>query len=243
MKKIKITGRPLNGFRAILDEHRDAGMEILTRNARSMPMDLRRDLQLEPENFAICGFMGRGNGTILEVADYNVSAAITPDFARRKMIYVDPEVFNPSTGHRSRFLDHDIPMLRRRIECDGMSEHTARKLNNNCVRYQPAPHLSPDQISDELVSLTIILRHNALHYAPHAGYTPLPNAVLREYICPVEGNGSHLAPLFEEYPVEWDWLHDAPKGRTIRVKGRTANHEFVGRYARPTRNGGQVVLG
>lgn len=58
MKKIRITGRPLNGFRAILAEHREAGMEILTRNARSMPIDLRRDLNLEPENFAVCGFMG-----------------------------------------------------------------------------------------------------------------------------------------------------------------------------------------
>ena len=360
MRKIRITGRPLNGFRAILDEHREAGMEILTRNARSMPIDLRRDLNLEPENFAVCGFMGHraltnqgdlgeaiylytkkmglledehqvgfallsgggrpdpetpeesgymgqwvrgvsesqhlgrfltlqelvvlegirkgygravilqnlygearygertdglmcaadgfitfpgGNGTNLEIADFNVSAAITPDFARRKMIYVDPYRTCPKTGRISRFMEHDVPFLRRRSEDNGMSEDSARKLNENCVRYQPAWGLSADQISDELVSLTVLLRHNAIHYAPQAGYTPLPKKLLRKYLRPIGANGSQLAPLFEEYPVEWDWLHAEPKGRAIGAKGRTAKHEFVGRTTRPTRNGGEVVLG
>ncbi|MDD3182090.1 MAG: hypothetical protein PHD48_04715 [Alphaproteobacteria bacterium] len=359
MKKIEITGRPLNGFRTVIKEHREAGMEILTRNARSMPTDLRRDLHLGPEHFALCGFMGHraltnqgdlgkaiylytkkmgqledthnvgfallsgggmpdpinpeqsgymgqwvrgisesnhlgrflslqelvmlegirkgygravilqnlygearygertdgllcaadgyltfpgGNGTLLEVGDYNVSASITPDFARRKMIYVDPFRTCPKTGRISRFMEHDAAFLRRRIEDNGMSEDSARKLNENCIRYQPALGLSADQISDELVSLCVALRQGAVRYAPQADYSPLPKAVLHKYLRPIDAKGSQLAPLFEEYPVEWDWLHDEVKSRSIRVKGRTANHEFVGRTVRPTRNGGDRAV-
>lgn len=72
---------------------------------------------------------------------------------------------------------------------------SARKLNENCVRYQPALGLSADQMSDELVSLTVLLRHNAIHYAPQAGYTPLPKKLLREYVRPIGANGKPTRAL------------------------------------------------
>lgn len=349
--------RPINGIQSLINLHHATGMEILPRNARSMPADLRRELRLEPEHFAVCGFMGHralqnigpigeairlytqkmgrlednhnvgfallsgggtpnpndpdksgymgqwvrgisesnilarcltlqelvmieglgkkpgrtvclqnvsgearygertdgllcasdafltlpgGTGTSLEVFDYIVSF-LTQEFARRKMIFVDPVLVDPATGKHTRYMKYDAAMLRQRILCNGMSEQSAKTFNNNTVRYQPAFGLSADEISDELVMLTVAMRQAAPRYAPQAGYAPLPPSLVAQYVRPFGETGSKLVPYFKEYPATWDWLPvQQTKGHTIKVKSRTANHEFVGRYASPTRNGGHA---
>ncbi|MGE4351122.1 MAG: hypothetical protein AB7E52_02920 [Bdellovibrionales bacterium] len=360
MSQFRTFGRPINnGFKRRLDEHTAVGMEIITRNMRSVPTKLRQELKLEPEHFAVCGFMGHRNlknmgpigeaiylytkkmgqmedkygagfallsgggmpdpsnpeksgymgqwvrgvsesdqlgrfltlqeliilegikkgygraiclqnlygearygertdgllcagdgfitwpgglGTLLEVYDYFVSF-LSPGFDRRKMIFVDPLITDPVTGETSRLMKYDGPMLHQRILTEGIGELAVQRLNNNCVRYQPRLGMSAEEISDELVTLTVAMRQAAVRFSPEAGYLPLPPSLIQEHLHPIGKNGSKLKPLFKKYPVRWDWLDGVFKKRKIGVKPRTANHEFVGRVMRPTRNGGHVVLG
>lgn len=149
-----------------------------------------------------------GVGSSLEDFDYIVSASISPGFSRRKYIFVAPLFTNPKTGETKRFMAHLGPMLLEGYDAGLISKETMRTLNENCIVYRPAPHLSADTMSQELVSLSLSIRQAAVRFAPNAGYEMLPPALTEKHIHPFldKKGGSSLAPLLERIPCQWDWF-------------------------------------
>lgn len=166
-----------------------------------------------------------GTGTRTELYTLLTNYSINPEFARKKTIFVDPVQTNPVTGKVSRYLENDMKMLVENTQINGISEKSGKQINDNCLVYQPDENLSPEQICEELISLTLAIRQAAPKFAPHTGYGPLSAKLRNKHIVPFLGNsGSKVVKLLDNFNADWGWIDDL---RCLKKPAQKAGYNAV----------------
>ncbi|MDR3424120.1 MAG: hypothetical protein P4M13_03445 [Alphaproteobacteria bacterium] len=146
-----------------------------------------------------------GTGSELENCAIHVNYSISPEFSRRKTLYYDPLVYLPGRKKASRYFNIWRAKIVQDIMIDTIGPKAAQVMNNNCFIHQPHEDLSPEEACREFISLTLAIRQATPHYDPHAGYGPLSDEIVREYMFPfIDGNkGSKVVKLLKNLPADW----------------------------------------
>ena len=164
-----------------------------------------------------------GLGTLTELAALFTNTSINNEFGKKKVVIYDPIFTDPITGEQSRYWQNSIAAMTTQNHSGLIGNDTAKNINSHCVLYRPDELLTPEQITRELMSLTLSIRKIAPKSKSDAGFKAIHPAIRKKHLAPLS-KGSLLKRIFNDHGTNGQWVDD------------------LRRLVKPTENSAQLAL-
>lgn len=151
-----------------------------------------------------------GLGTMTELAELFTITSINRGFERKKIIIIDQIFTDPKTGDVSRFWNNDIAALITKNHAGLIDDFTAKSINSHFLIYRPDEKLTPEEISAEMISLTLAIGIFDDNHRAEVKQTSFDPALKEKHLLQLS-KGSSIQKIFNGHGENGNWIDDLRK--------------------------------